>query len=84
MEGTNGDVYIEFHGDRLSSSGEQQLSKCENYPDHPFSSKHTVRNQNMNISSLFIFYQGFISYQSLRSWSYSFRIYSSRSNNERT
>jgi hypothetical protein len=43
MEGTNGDVYIDFHGDRLSSSGEQHLLKCENYLDHPFSSKHTVR-----------------------------------------
>ncbi len=43
IEGTNGDVYIDFHGDRLSSSGEQHLLKCENYPDHPFSDKHTVR-----------------------------------------
>lgn len=45
LEGTSGDVYINFHGDRLSSCGEQQLSKCENYPEHPFSSQHTVRHQ---------------------------------------
>jgi hypothetical protein len=43
MVGTSGDVYIEFHGDRLSSSSEQHLLKCENYPDQPFISKHTVR-----------------------------------------
>ena len=43
MEGTNGDVYIDFHGEHLSSSGEQHLFKCENYPDHPFGNKHTVK-----------------------------------------
>ncbi|CAF0798269.1 unnamed protein product [Rotaria sordida] len=41
IDGTNGNVYINFHGDLLSSSGEQHLIKCENYPDHPFDSKHT-------------------------------------------
>ncbi|UJR33276.1 hypothetical protein I4U23_020731 [Adineta vaga] len=41
LEGTNGNVYIDFHGDRLASASEQQLSKCENYPEHPFDSKHT-------------------------------------------
>ncbi|CAF3422411.1 unnamed protein product [Rotaria sp. Silwood1] len=41
IDGTNGDVYINFHGDFLSSSGEQHLLKCENYPNHPFDSKQT-------------------------------------------
>ncbi|CAF2992783.1 unnamed protein product [Rotaria sp. Silwood2] len=41
IDGTTGDVYINFHGDLLSSSGEQHLLKCENYPDHPFGIKHT-------------------------------------------
>ncbi|CAF3611650.1 unnamed protein product [Adineta steineri] len=41
LDGTTGDVYINFHGDDLTSSGEQHLSKSENYPDHPFISKHT-------------------------------------------
>lgn len=49
MEGTSGDVYIEFHGDRLSSSGEQQLLKSENYPDHQFSNKHTVTKSSIDI-----------------------------------
>ena len=44
-EGTSGNVYMDFHGDRLSSCGEQQLWKCENYPGHPFGSQHTVRHQ---------------------------------------
>ena len=34
LEGTKANVYIEFHGDQLPSSTEQQLSKSENYPDH--------------------------------------------------
>ncbi|CAF0962118.1 unnamed protein product [Adineta steineri] len=41
IDGTTGDVYINFHSDDLTSSGEQHLSKSENYPDHPFTSKHT-------------------------------------------
>jgi hypothetical protein len=45
IEGTSGDVYIDFHGDHLSSSGEQHLLKCENYPEHPFGSKHTVKQK---------------------------------------
>lgn len=49
MEGTKGDVYIEFHGDRLSASGEQHLFKCENYPDNAFANKHTVGHENINI-----------------------------------
>jgi len=56
MDGTNGDVYIDFHGDRLSSSSEQHLLKCENHPDHPFSSKHTVRKDtHIYIFSLLVF-----------------------------
>lgn len=42
IDGTNGNIYIDFHGDLQSSSGEHHLSKSENYPDHPFGSKHTV------------------------------------------
>ncbi|CAF3414290.1 unnamed protein product [Rotaria socialis] len=41
VDGTSGDVYLNFHGDLLSSSGEQHLLKCENYPEHQFTSKHT-------------------------------------------
>ena len=41
-DGTSGHVFLELHGDHLASSGEQPLSKCENYPDQPFGSKHTV------------------------------------------
>ena len=41
-DGTSGHVFLDLHGDRLASSGEQPLLKCENYPDHPFGNKHTV------------------------------------------
>jgi hypothetical protein len=65
---------MDFHGDRVSSSGEQHLLKSENYPDHPFATKHTVR-QKFSIFFLSIpSSKGFISYKSIRSWSYSFRI----------
>ena len=60
MEGTSGDVYIEFHGDRLSASGEQHLSKCENYPGHPFDNKHTVRHENIDMISTLLLHTGFI------------------------
>ena len=58
IDGTSGDVYIDFHGDRLSSSGEQHLSKCENYSDQPFGSKHTVRISiyTFHLDFLFISY----------------------------
>ena len=49
LEGTSSPVYIEFHGDYLPSSNEQQLSKCENYPNHAFISKHTVRKLKKNL-----------------------------------
>lgn len=42
IDGTSGHVYINFHGDILTSSDEQHLLKCENYPDLPFASKHAV------------------------------------------
>jgi hypothetical protein len=41
--GTTGHVSIEFHGDQLTASGEQHLVRCENCPDHPFTSKQTVK-----------------------------------------
>ncbi|CAF1622097.1 unnamed protein product [Rotaria magnacalcarata] len=41
IDGTSGDVYLNFHGDLLSSSGEQHLLKSENYSEHQFTSKHT-------------------------------------------
>jgi hypothetical protein len=41
-DGTHGDVYIDFHGADVESSGEQRLSKSENYPERPFGNKHTV------------------------------------------
>lgn len=56
IDGTHGDVYISFHGDILSSSDEQHLSKCENYPDHPFSSKHTVSNDTLSSNIEMNFY----------------------------
>ena len=58
IDGTNGNVYINFHGDHLSSSGEHQLIKCENYPNHPFSTKHTVYE---NVFFISIYYSRFIS-----------------------
>lgn len=47
IDGTSGDVYIEFHGDHFASSGEQHLQRSENFPDHPFASKHVVSRENL-------------------------------------